>query len=49
MYLVSRTRSDRQDAAALRLLPRRVRQNNPADRQLLLIEDLDDQTVTQRL
>src|SRR3989440_11194047 len=35
--LAAGTRSDRQHAAALRLLPRRVRQNNPAHRQLLLI------------
>src|SRR5436309_15086675 len=47
--LVSRTRSDGQHKAALRLLPRRVRQNNPAHRQLLLVKDLDDQTVTKRL
>src|SRR5580765_8421585 len=47
--LVAGTGSDRQHAAALRLLPRRVRQKNPANRQLLLIEDLDDQTVTKRL
>src|SRR6266511_1447060 len=47
--LVAGARSDGQHAAALRLLPRRVRQNNSADRQLLLFEDLDDQTVTKRL
>src|SRR5438128_11996420 len=47
--LVPPTRADGQHAAALRFLPRRVRQNNPADRQLLLIKDLDDQTVTKRL
>src|SRR5436309_4737608 len=47
--LVAGTRSDRQHAAALRLLPRRVRQNNPAHRQLLPVKDLDDQTVTKRL
>src|SRR5207237_3324869 len=47
--LVPRAGTDGEDTAALRLLPRRVRQNNPADRQLLLIKDLDDQTVTKRL
>src|SRR5438093_383105 len=47
--LVARTRSDGQHKAALRCLLRRVRQNNPAHRQLLLIENLDDQTVTKRL
>src|SRR5207253_10688624 len=47
--LVPPTRADRQHATALRLLPRRVRQNNPAHRQLLLIKDLDDQTVTKRV
>src|SRR5438552_12888903 len=47
--LVAGTRSDGQHTAALRLLPRRVRQNNPAHRPLLLIKDFDDQTVTKRL
>src|SRR5207245_2622175 len=47
--LVPPTRADRQDATALRLLPGRVRQDDPAHRQLLLIEHLDDQAVTKRL
>src|SRR5947207_8497807 len=47
--LVPPTGADGQHAAALRLLPRRVRQNNPAHRQLFLIKNLDDQTVTKRL
>jgi hypothetical protein len=41
--------SDGEDAAALRLLLRRVRKHDAARRRLLLLEDLDDQTVTKRL
>src|SRR6266705_1028173 len=44
--LVAGARADGQDAAALRLLPGGVRQDDPALRRLLLVEDLDDQTVT---
>src|SRR2546430_5429333 len=47
--LVPCTRSDGQDAAALRLLPRRVGQDDPAGRRLLFLENLDDQAVTKRL
>ena len=35
------------DAAALRLLERGVRENDAADRRLLLLEGLDDQAVSQ--
>ena len=35
------------DAAALRLLERGVRENDAADRRLLLFEGLDDQAVSQ--
>ena len=38
-----------EDAPALGLLLRRVRQHDAADRCLFLIEDLDDQAVTKRL
>src|SRR5512133_414766 len=47
--LITGAGADGQDAAALRLLLRRVGQHDAADRGLLLIEDLDDQTVTKRL
>src|SRR5215212_472815 len=47
--LVPRAGADGKDAAALRLLLRRVGQHDAADRRLLFIEDLDDQTVTKRL
>ena len=43
--LVARARADGEDAAALRLLLRGVRQDDAADRRLLLLEDLDDQAV----
>src|SRR5581483_8298810 len=44
--LAARARTDREHPAALRLLLGRVRQNDAADRRLLLLEDLDDETVT---
>src|SRR3954447_18923294 len=47
--LVPSAGADGQDAAALGLLLRRVGQHDAADRRLLLIEDLDDQAVTQWL
>src|SRR5919106_2687261 len=47
--LVARAGADGENLAALRLLLRRVGQYDPADRLLLLLEDLDDQTVAQRL
>src|SRR5437763_16937632 len=47
--LVATTRADGQDTAALRPLLGRVGQDDSADRRLLLIEDLDDQSVTSRL
>src|SRR5881394_172350 len=47
--LVPSAGADGEDLAALRLLLRRVRQHDAADRSLLLIEDFDDQTVTKRL
>src|SRR4051794_36753276 len=43
--LVAGAGADGQDAAALRLLLGRVRQDDPARRRLLLVEDLDDQAV----
>jgi hypothetical protein len=47
--VVARARADREDAAALRLLLRRIGQDDPARRRLLLLEGLDDQAVAQRL
>src|SRR5947208_6581685 len=47
--VVTGARADGQDAAALRLLLRRVRQDDPARRRLLFLENLDDQAVTKRL
>src|SRR5215831_7515349 len=47
--LVPSAGADGEDAAALRLLLRRVGQHDAADRCLLLIEDLHDQAVTKRL
>src|SRR3954449_11455656 len=47
--LVPSTGTYGEDAAALRLLLRRVGQHDAADRRLFLIEDLDNQTVTKRL
>src|SRR6266513_6057716 len=47
--LVPTAGADGEDLAALRLLLRRVRQHDAADRGLLLIEDFDDQTVTKWL
>src|SRR5262249_27265403 len=47
--LVPGARADCEDTAALRLLLRRVRQHDAADRGLFLFDDLDDQTVTKRL
>ena len=47
--LVAGARADGQDAAALRLLLRRVRQDDAADRRLLFLEGLDDQAVAKRL
>ena len=42
-------RADREDAAALRLLLGRVRQDDAAERRLLFLEDLDDQPIAKRL
>ena len=47
--LVTGAGADGQDAAALRLFLRRVRQDDAADRGLLFLEDLDDQAVAKRL
>ena len=47
--LVAGTGTDGKDAAALRLLPRRVRQDDPADRRFLFLEDLYDQAIAKRL
>src|SRR4051794_20833270 len=47
--IVPWARAHSEDAAALRLLLRRVRQDDAARRDLLFIEDLDDEAVTQRL
>src|SRR5438105_15819241 len=47
--VVPAPRADGEDAAALRLLLRRVRKHDAAERRLLFIEDLDDQAVTKRL
>src|SRR5262249_24418256 len=47
--LVPSAGADGEDATPLRLLLRRVGQHDAADRCVLLIEDLDDQAVTQRL
>ena len=47
--LVPAARADGEDAAALRLLLRRIRKHDAADRLLLFLEDLDDQAVTKRL
>src|ERR671923_841379 len=47
--LVPSTGTDGEDAAALRLLLRRIRQHDAADRRLFVLEDLHDQAVTKRL
>src|SRR5205823_4199425 len=47
--VVPAARADGEDAAALRLLLRRIRKHDAAGRRLLFIEDLDDQAVTKRL
>src|ERR1044072_1941438 len=47
--LITGAGANGQDASALRLLLRRVGQHDAADRGLLLIEDLDDRTVTKGL
>src|SRR5436190_16607758 len=47
--VVAAAGSDREDLAALRLLLRGVGQDDPARRRLLLLEDLDDEAVAQRL
>src|SRR5690242_6802137 len=47
--LVPSAGADGEDLAALRLLLRRVRQHDAADRGLFLVEDLHDQAVTKRL
>src|ERR671931_1577232 len=47
--VVAAAGADREDLAALRLLLRCVGQDDPARRRLLLLEDLDDQAVAQRL
>src|SRR3954453_13976195 len=47
--VVAAARADGEDGAALRLLLRRVGQDNAAGCGLLLVEDLDDQTVAKRL
>src|SRR5919201_525976 len=47
--LVPGTGTDGEDAAALRLLLRRVGQHDAAGRGLLVLEDLHDQAVTKRL
>src|SRR6476469_8041981 len=47
--LVAGAWADRQDAAALRLLLGGVRQDDPADRRLLFLEDLNDQAIAERL
>src|SRR3954452_9816932 len=47
--LVAGAGADCEDAAALRLLLRGVRQNDAADRRLLFLEDLDDQAIAKRL
>src|SRR5438445_5569171 len=47
--VVTGARANSEDAAALRLLLRGVRQDDPADRRLLFIEDFDDQAAAKRL
>src|ERR671935_32109 len=47
--LVPATGTDGEDAAALRLLLRRVGEHDAADRYFLVLEDLHDQAVTKRL
>src|SRR3954468_3852541 len=47
--VVAAARADRKDAAALRLLLCGVGQDDAAGGGLLLVEDLDDQTVAKRL
>jgi len=47
--LVTSAGADREDSAALRLLLRRVGQDDAAYRRLLLLEDLNDEAVAQRL
>ena len=47
--VVPAARADGEDAAALRLLLRRIRKHDAAEGLLLLFEDLDDQAVTKRL
>src|SRR3954447_9653384 len=46
--LVPGTGADGEDAAALRLLLRRIRKDDAADGRLLLLEDLDDQAIAKR-
>src|SRR6266508_3661483 len=41
--------TDRQHATALRLLPGSIRQDDPAERHLLFLEDLDDEPIAKRL
>ena len=47
--VVPAARADGEDAAALRLLLRRVRKHDAAERRLLFFEDFDDQAVTKWL
>src|SRR6266536_3310 len=47
--LAATTRAERKHTAALRLLPRAVREDDPTPCRLLLLEDLDDQTISKRL
>src|SRR5713226_5565930 len=47
--VVPAARADGKDTAALRLLLRRVRKHDAAERDVLFIEDFDDQTVTKWL
>jgi hypothetical protein len=47
--LVPRAGADGEDAAALRLLLRGVREDDAADRRLLLLQDLDDQAIAKWL
>src|SRR3954453_2231026 len=47
--VVAAAGADREDLAALRLLLRGVRQDDPARRRFLFLEDLDDEAISQRL
>src|SRR5262249_455907 len=47
--LVAGAGADREDAAALRLLLRGIRQDDAADGGLLFVEDLHDQAIAKRL